>query len=242
MKDKQDLAGTLGGRQSSYAQRGVREKLSPQLINGGGSNDAQRNPGSALASAPRVKTVSVEKPMMSDANRKGKRARMLTRSLVVVLIIALITGGAVVMTMLLTPKPLLPKNIASQVSFGIFYPQGNEVLNVSQKSIAYDAKTSLLTYSSRLATGSTVSFSEQSTPSSFVDVPSVYTKLISNLQEYASFDSLNGTVYLTKPKELHGQQAAVLNNRGTLIFARTTTDLSVDRWRAIFNSLQVKHP
>jgi hypothetical protein len=82
--------------------------------------------------------------------------------------------------------------------------------------------------------------SEQPTPDSFTDVPQVYDKVVDSMQEYQKFDVDVGTVHLTRPPSLNGKQAAVLNTKGTLLFAKPDKDLSEDQWRRFFNSFVVE--
>jgi hypothetical protein len=74
-----------------------------------------------------------------------------------------------------------------------------------------------------------------------VDIPAAYTKLLSSLNQFDSFDSPNGTVALTHPKELNGAESAVMNAKGTLLFVRPNGNVSSDDWRRLFNNLHVQN-
>lgn len=91
-------------------------------------------------------------------------------------------------------------------------------------------------------TNTQLTITQQATPSVFSDVPQYFPTLITRLNEYSSFGSIYGTVHLTKPKELNGQQQAVLNTSGTLMFVHPSHNLSDDTWRRFFNGLQVVKP
>lgn len=134
---------------------------------------------------------------------------------------------------------IVPKATMAKVTYGVFEPQKDKVLQVDKDSVEFDEKNKIITYSAVTNDQTKLIFSEQPTPESFVDVPQAFDKLISSLQGYTSFDSVNGKVNLTHPKELKGQQAAVLNNKGTLMFIRATGNVSDDTWRQIFNNLDV---
>ena len=135
-------------------------------------------------------------------------------------------------------QPALPSTVAQQLSFGVYFPKAKTtVATIDKGTIRYQASGGLFSYTARLADGTTVSVNQQATPISFVDIPQAYDKLVSSLQPYTSFESINGKVSLTYPKELKGGQSAVMNAKGTLLFARPSKSLSDDQWRQLFNGL-----
>jgi len=66
-----------------------------------------------------------------------------------------------------------------------------------------------------------------------------YDKVVTSMNGYGKFDCDSGTVHLTRPKDLAGKQAAVMNAKGTLMFVKPASDLSEDQWRKLFNGLEV---
>lgn len=135
-------------------------------------------------------------------------------------------------------RPALPSAVAEQLSFGVYFPTTKTTIaRVDKHTISYQASSGLLGYTATLTDGTTVSVNQQATPESFVDIPQAYEKLVSSLQPYSSFDSINGKVSLTHPKELQGGQSAVMNAKGTLLFARPSKSLTNDQWRQLFNGL-----
>jgi hypothetical protein len=137
---------------------------------------------------------------------------------------------------------IIPANIKKQVTFVIFYPQNNSVVQVNKKTLLYEPDKKLLSYTGKFAgSGTSFTLSEQTTPDSFVDIPQAYTKLLSSLNQYDSFGTANGTVALTHPKELNGGESAVMNAKGTLLFVRPSGTVTSDDWRRLFNNLQVQN-
>lgn len=128
--------------------------------------------------------------------------------------------------------------ISRQANFAIFYPGKQTGYTADSKSMSYDTQNKLVTFTAQ-GPGTNLDFTEQATPTSFVDIPAAYDKLINNLRGYSSFESLHGKVNLTHPKELGGAQAAVMNAKGTLLFIRPNRDLPDDEWRRLFNGLQL---
>jgi hypothetical protein len=137
----------------------------------------------------------------------------------------------------LLPRPSIPSQIRKQAAFTIFTPDSSEV-EVQHESVKYDTNLKLLSYTVRLL-DTHITMSEQATPDSFNDVPQAYEKVVAGMNTYERFDTILGTVYLTRPQQLAGKQAAVLNTKGTLLFAKPDNDLSADQWRQFFGVLAV---
>ena len=146
-------------------------------------------------------------------------------------------GLIVIIILLVAPKNPIPGPIKQQLTSTLLVPKGGGA-GVDRLSVKYDKANKLLTFNVAYA-GTKMVMSEQPTPSQFVDIPAVYTKLVDGLNNYESFDVNVGTVNLTQPKELGNKQAAVLNAKGTLLFAKPDKNLSSDQWRVFFNHLGV---
>ena len=144
---------------------------------------------------------------------------------------------AVVVGIEFRPKSVVPAAITRAITSTILVPKSNDVV-VAGESIKYDTSLKLLSYAA-IAYGVPTVVSEQPTPESFIDIPQVYDKVVANMNEYSTFDSATGTVHLTRPKDLGGKQAAVMNAKGTLMFVKPARDLSNDQWRRLFNNLEI---
>ena len=144
-------------------------------------------------------------------------------------------GIIVVILLLILPKNPIPGPIRRQLTSTLLLPDGGGAV-ADRLSAKYDTKEKLLTFNVAFASTRLV-VSEQPTPDQFVDIPAVYTKLVDGLNNYESFDVNVGTVHLTEPKELSGKQAAVINAKGTLLFAKPDKNLTSDQWRKFFNGL-----
>jgi hypothetical protein len=132
----------------------------------------------------------------------------------------------------------IPSKIKKQLNFLVFLPQGDESFRTDSKSFKYDANLKVISVVVA-SFGIRNTISEQPTPDSFNDIPGYYDKLTEKLNSYANFDTDLGTVYLTRPEELKGKQSAVMNTKGTLMFASPDKDLTNDQWRQFFNSLSI---
>ena len=137
------------------------------------------------------------------------------------------------------PKNAIPSQIKSQLSFIVFYPGPSPDTTVDSSSFKYDQPTHVFSFVVNFM-HQPVTIAEQATPQNFIDIPQGYDKLIESLSEYASFNSYYDKVSLTHPKEFKGQQSAVMNSKGTLVFAHPTSgSLGEDQWRKLFNGLEI---
>jgi hypothetical protein len=152
-----------------------------------------------------------------------------------------VTLGVVIVGVLLAFRPQvpLPVDITKQLSFPLVYPPTKTSYTMDKKSASYSASAKVLIFHAK-ADNLDLTISEQATPDTINDIPEYYPKLIEKLNGYSDFDSLNGKVSLTHPKELNGGQTAVFNGKGTLMFVKPSHDMSNDEWRTFFNSLVVK--
>jgi hypothetical protein len=125
-----------------------------------------------------------------------------------------------------------PQSMARAITFVVYYPA-----KTWQTDTAHATFTNGVVNFTTRGTTATISITEQATPAVFNDIPQYYPALLTKLNQYENFGTINGTVYLTKPTELAGRQSAVLNNNGTLLFARPNHNMNVDDWRRFFNSM-----
>lgn len=146
-------------------------------------------------------------------------------------------GAVVILILVLLPKPPIPGKIKQQLTSTLLLPNTRK-FPVNRDTTKYDPSIKVLTYKVA-AFGKTIIMSEQPTPDQFTDVPQVYQKVLDGMQDYNDFDVNVGGVHLTLPPQLSGVQTAVLNTKGTLIFAKPSGKLSDDQWRQFFTSFQV---
>jgi len=141
----------------------------------------------------------------------------------------------------LRPRPPLPDAIYSRLNFPLLAPASGSAYKIQQSTAKYNAPSRVVLF--HVANGNqNMLVTEQATPDPFNDIPNYYQTLVNDLRDYADISTASGTVSLTRPVELKGQQTAVSNNKGVLIFVRPNHDLSEDQWRAFFNDLAMVKP
>lgn len=133
----------------------------------------------------------------------------------------------------------IPVDIKQKISYVIFHPESITSLTVDNTSFKFDDTSEVVSFVTKYSSAD-ITIAEQATPENFVDIPQAYDKLIETLNPYTAFNSFHGTVHLTKPKELKGQQSAIMNSKGTLMFANVTSgSLTEAEWKKLFNNLEV---
>ncbi|SRR6266540_4081408 len=145
----------------------------------------------------------------------------------------LVVLGVLLVVILHRPASPLPAAISKQVRFAIYFPGKPWIVAPDEASY----QNGVLRFGSQQA-GKQLVFTEQTTPPVFSEVPQYFPALLAKMNQYASFGSASGTVYLTKPTELKGGQTAVVENAGTLLFVRPGRDLSDNEWRQLFSTMR----
>jgi len=150
-------------------------------------------------------------------------------------IVCLAVVGAVALCMFWRdPSSSLPAGLKKQINFATYFPDTS--WTVATEDASY--QNGVLRFTSRQATRR-LTFTEQATPQVFSEIPQYFPTLLTKMNQYASFTSAVGTVYLTKPTELKGGQTAVLEARGSLLFIRPNQEFTDRQWQQLFDSLRL---
>lgn len=174
-------------------------------------------------------------------HQKNKQKQLSTSLVIKVSLVlgATLLGGLYFLFVYHATPNVIPSAIKKQTSFVIFYPGPDPAVVVDAESFKYDNQAKLMSYVITYA-NIPITIAEQATPQNLIDIPQAYDKLIETLSEYGSFQSYYDKVSLTHPKEFNGQQSAVMNSRGTLVFAHPTQgDLTEDQWKKLFNGFEI---
>jgi hypothetical protein len=163
---------------------------------------------------------------------------MRKRYVKILLVILVVVAIGATAYYFLRPQPVIPAAIKTQLTSTLLMPTDKTVAVIDQGSIKYDSKIKVLTYDVQFD-GVKVVISEQPTPESFIDIADVYTKVLESMNEYKKFELAIGVIHLTRPPDLKGKQSAVLNSKGTLLFANPKQDLTEDQWRRFFHNIQL---
>jgi hypothetical protein len=137
------------------------------------------------------------------------------------------------------PEPI-PIAIQNKVSFPIFYPKPSKQVVIANNSFKYDKSKGQVIFNISYDKQN-ITFAQQSSPDSFSADPNFYQSLVQSLNGYASFDSIDGQVNLTLPNQTK-DQTAVMNAKGTLLFANSSGKLSQAEWKLLFNTLNNTQP
>lgn len=158
--------------------------------------------------------------------------------LILIFVIILISTALIVFKVI-ENRSVVPVKYAKQISFVVYWPK-DHLSQPDKNSIKYAKDNSgaqVLSFYDYV-NSARVTFVEQATPSSFNDIPDSFTRYINSLNNYQTLSTTYGSVYLTVPPKFN-LNTAILNNRGTLLFASSERHLSDDTWRLIFNNLLI---
>jgi hypothetical protein len=166
----------------------------------------------------------------------GERQRTQLPLILAGLSVLIVAGVALVIWEVHHQPPPVTPAIAKQLSFSPFVlSKESDITVLSQK---YDAGSQVYFLVVQTADGQKFTVSEQPTPVNFSEIPELYTKLIDGLHKYDTIETVNGTVNLTHPKE--GQSAAVLNEKGVLMFVRSDSATpSKSTWKHVIESFDI---
>jgi hypothetical protein len=147
------------------------------------------------------------------------------------------TGAFVVVDKFIAAGPI-PNSIKQQLDFVVLYPPNSSDVHIDRSTVKYDPSNGVLSF---VATtyGIKNTITEQATPDTFNDIPDYYSQFVAKMNDYQTLATYNGQADITRPSSLNGDQAAVMNAKGVLLFAHPIHDLSESQWLRFFNSLQV---
>ena len=133
---------------------------------------------------------------------------------------------------------VIPNNIASQAGYSLFHPDDSQTVFVDRSTYRYDQANGLLSYQTTYESKEVI-FSMQAVPSEFTEVAGTFDKYIEGLNPVLSFDTTIGTVNVTEPDNLDKDQAAIMKEKGTLLFVRVIGKLDESQWRRLFQHIEV---
>ncbi len=144
----------------------------------------------------------------------------------------MLLGLGLVWQLWLKPKPMLPADIRQQLNFVTYLPKTGNLVKLDKSTIKYDKQSAVL---SMVATyqNNQVTITEQAYPDVLI-----YDRLIGTLKQYDEVQTKTGKVALTRPDAAGGSQVAVVSaDNKTLVFVKTSKDLTKDEWLQFFNTL-----
>lgn len=136
-------------------------------------------------------------------------------------------------------QPPIPRSIVNELDFSPMVLVNNQSGRMWVTNYTYDKETKLFSFILHRQPNESFTFSEQSTPSEFSDVPDFYQKLLDKLNSYSTVQTFNGAVNLTKPPG-GTTTGIVVTQKGVLMFIKSTgAEPSQDDWRSVVESLDI---
>src|SRR5665213_701938 len=176
----------------------------------------------------RIKDELVKRRLLIEKHKRNTR-------LISALLIIICLGIAGYILFVGKQSVIVPKTITSSAQFPILYPEPSKQVTIKQSSFRYDKSHGQVYFIVNFKNYN-ITFAEQSSPDSFSADPTFYTALVQKLNGYATFAAVDGRVDLSLPAETH-EQTAIMNARGTLLFASTRDTISESNWKLLLNTL-----
>jgi hypothetical protein len=156
------------------------------------------------------------------------------------IILSLILAIGLIYFFLNHNKIPIPKAISREVKYTILYPQPSKSVLYDKTSFKYAKTQSILSFIIKF-NNSYITFAEQSTPEPFNASTTFFSSFTQRLDSYATLNTTDGQVVLTLPPQTK-EEIAVMNIKGTLLFASTKSKISETNWNFLFNTLQSVQP
>jgi len=136
----------------------------------------------------------------------------------------------------------VPEDVRSQLTFSpLVIADGTKDYTVSDYKFSIaEGKVQILSFLIHIGSGS-VSVSEYVQPNEFTDIPEYKSKFLSNvINQYATVQSSNGTIYLGRAAKQNNKQLAIMIERGLLVFLSPEKELSDAQWRQLGDHLELQ--
>ncbi len=129
----------------------------------------------------------------------------------------------------------IPNDLRTELSFSplVIPLDSTQITSRSYEFSKAEDQTQILSYILDVQ-DKQVTVSEYVQPPEFTDISEYKDRFLTNvLQQYATVQTANGTIYLGRLTQQDGQQLGVMVERGLLVFMRPSTELSETTWRLI---------
>ena len=186
--------------------------------------------------APRQLPKEVRQELTKQPKRRfGSRRVWLTVAIVAAVLI--IGGGAGLFVTSRNRQPI-PAGISKQLSFSPFVLAKSRAGGATAGSYKYDKSQGVFSFVLMLPNKHAFTVSEQASPQNFSEIPGLYTKLLDGLNQFDTVSTFNGTLTLTRPGG--NAEAGVLNDKGVLMFIRTTAkQVGKDEWKQVTEMMDI---
>lgn len=136
----------------------------------------------------------------------------------------------------------IPQQLRSQLTFSPFViPSDSKDFPTSDyKFSPTEGELQILSYLIKFQ-NNTVSVSEYPQPPEYTDIPDYKNQfLMSQINQYSSVSSSNGTIYLGKAVKQNNKQLALMIERGLLVFLSPDRELTDQQWRSLGDQFEIQ--
>ena len=174
------------------------------------------------------------------AKQRSRAARYKKSYISIAIVLILIVAGGLIYYFVYSNTIPIPKAVRKEVKFAILYPQSNRTTVYNKASFKYAKSLGQLSFIVNFD-GNNITFAEQTTPEPFNATTTFFSSFTQRIGSYATINTTDGQAVLTLPKQTN-QETAVMNTKGTLLFASSTSNLSESSWTLLLNTLQSIQP
>jgi len=177
---------------------------------------------------------------MSVRTKQGRYSRrIIIWALAVLSLAAIGVGGYLYFSRDNNP---IPPALRSQLTFSPFaLPKDTKNYTSSDyKFSPAEGNEQILSYVIHTQSGN-ITASEYTQPSQFTEIPGYKDSFLSNvIQQYATVQTSNGTIYLGRLPRQNNKQLAIMIERGLLLLMSPDKELDSSQWRNLGDQLEIQ--
>lgn len=136
----------------------------------------------------------------------------------------------------------IPPTLRAQLTFSPFVlPKESKTYTTTDyKFSTAEGNVQILSYLIHL-NNSTITVSEYAQPSQFAEIPGYKDSFLSNvIQQYATVQTSNGTIYLGRLPRQNNQQLAIMVERGLLVLMSPNKEINGPQWRTLVEQFEIE--
>lgn len=156
-----------------------------------------------------------------------------------VLILLLVMSIFVTVGLMVTQARTQNIKLPADIDFRVWYLSSEKTgYTLLPGSTQYDKSSKTILFKLQNKNNNVLTFSQQATPESNVVSSEVFDTQLASLPQVTKFDSVNGSVAITKPTN-GGQSTAIMRSKGTIVYIYSKDQIQTEDWRILFNDLEL---
>ena len=136
----------------------------------------------------------------------------------------------------------IPPALQSKLTFSplVLPKDSKDYTTTDYKFSTAEGNVQILTYVIHAPSGN-ITTSEYTQPSQFAEVPGYKDSFLTNvIQQYATVQTSNGTIYLGRSPLQNNIQLAIMVERGLIVFMKPDKELDASQWRVLGDQFEIE--